>query len=283
MKKFIFILLVSASIISCSDDQDTKAVEAESVDAVELQKYDDLFEKYTYFKNDGKLIDDKNKIVELLSTAEITLFNPKHKQISFYSSKDKFKEITNVDPDRKASGNAEGYLTNSTGQAFSDDGYFEGKGDNTNAKSSLIGINGLGTIGNDSYFLDFANKVFFTTEYFSSGNTYFSEAGYNSNLRDFTVRTASIRNNTVRSGNLSMGIVFENYFLNRCKITVHNDTDESMYIWVYEENNYAGRAGIIALYKDEYEVLSESLSSWNLSAIKSIKVFDLDALISGNW
>jgi hypothetical protein len=268
--------LVAFSIISCSNEKETLSSDVESVENSEMQKYARLFEEYTNIKNDGVTVTDKSEIIQLIKTAKMTTVDSRMKEIHLYSSKEKYKEITNIDLDKEVvEESTDGLIKNPSGLVPDDEGYYAVSKNNTSAKSTLYGYSGLGNVADNPYFTGFANRVFAVIKYNNSGNTYFTEIANRPELNNDYFNgikcNASTGSVTINPFNLYYAFNTALTF-GSADIKVFNDTDETKYVTFYSGSNHTGSGLRFWIYTNDDAQVSYILNLWGYNRIRSTKV-----------
>jgi len=164
-----------------------------------------------------------------------------------------------------------------------------------NEKSTLNGIDGLGTIASDSFYTDFADNFYIVSEYFNTNNShYFSKVVNNSNMWDYNAKSVRARASGVRKSNFSLGRALDRLYrkgnqevFGRGKIAMEmkNDTDQNgMRVVFYEQTNYNGDIVVITLDQDEtYEFDQYQFDYFTNSYPLSLKVLTSAEYFAGNY
>ncbi|KAB8151242.1 hypothetical protein EZY14_019500 [Kordia sp. TARA_039_SRF] len=275
MKKIFLLALSTAFFISCSDDAPVTNVTEEA--SVEVAKgYDDIFEKYSYFKVDGETITDRIKIKGLLDTAEVVTYLPSERRVHFYTTKSKLEEITQIPVDKlEAYEELEGGI--GFGKKFDQDGAIadDVKYPEDISKSyDYGGISGLSSLAGNSTFTDFANKIYFIADY-DSGTTYFIRASDDNDLWVGGDMKGIKMTSSVKSANMALGYSFRNlYSYNNLDLSVKNDMGYTRSLYFWENNNYSGQLKVITLSKDQvYDFSRYEFGSFSADRPKSLKIF----------
>lgn len=270
-------LLAITFIVSCSNDN-SETVVNDDLTSVELQELSKVFEEYDKFKSDGKIIEDKDEVIQLLQNSHVTHFIPKQRLVAFFSSDEKLEQLTGANVKK---------LRENTP---SDQNIFQPtKGNNDSKSGALLGISGLNDVATNSYFTNFSNSIFYTIEY--SSNHYYHKATNSSNIASFSYvsggnnRSVKVSSSGVTDVGTWLSTYFRDMYRGNCTITAHNDTSQrDMWIVFYENTSYNGRTSLLSLDKDQYKQISRyKFGSFSSDYPKSTKIITDDEYYSGDW
>jgi hypothetical protein len=286
MKKLFLLALSVTFFVSCSDDAPVTNV-AEETSVEVARDYDDIFAKYSNFTIDGIITTDKTKIKEVLQTAAVSSYLPEKRTIHFFSTKNKFADITNISLAKLESYEETDEDIFNPGKNFDEEGAspFKLNADGANAKSSFLGISGLGNLANNSTYTGFANRTYFYVKYTSSNNSYIcrsneshSDLWSGPSSSPLTSARMSGSTGSVSTVNMNMGVPFRNLFsYNNVEISVKNDQGFLRHVFFFENTNYGGRVNIVSLSKDQvYNFGRYYFDNFSSNRPKSLKLLNDD-------